>query len=284
MSQFRDYLELTKPRLTLLVLATAFLGFFMASSGPWLPTLLAHTLLASALIGGGINALNQYLERAIDAKMKRTANRPIPAGRINPGNALLFGVALTLAGLLYLFLSTNLLTGALGLLTVITYVFFYTPLKQKTRLNTLVGAIPGALPCLMGWTASQNTLSLKAWSLFLILFFWQLPHFSAIAWVYKEDYDKSGLKMLTLKDADGRSTGKKIILGSVFLFPVTLLPVWVNLAHQIYFLTAVVAGIFFISTALWIDRQNLAGAKKFVTLSIYYLLVLIIAMVADKAL
>lgn len=284
MNALGNYLELTKPRLTLLVLASAFLGFFMAGTGPLNVSLLFNTLAASALLGGGVNALNQYLERGIDARMTRTQNRPIPSGRIPPKRALLFGGLLTITGILHLYASTNLLAGHLGLLTAASYLLVYTPLKQITPWNTLAGAIPGALPCMLGWAARQNALSPEAWSLFLILFFWQLPHFFAIAWVYKEDYDKSGLKMLTLRDADGSRTGKKIILSAIFLFSVTLLPVVVGLSHRIYLAAAVLSGTFFIAASLRIHRQKLAGAKKFVSFSIYYLLALIIAMAADKML
>ena len=282
MSVFQDYLELTKPRLTLLVLATAFLGFYMASPRPFETTLVLHAIVGSALIGAGINTLNQYLEHFIDAKMRRTESRPIPSGRVRPDSALIFGSLLAVAGDTYLFFFTNRLTGFLGVLIIVSYLFFYTPLKQKTAFNTLVGAIPGALPCVMGWAAAQNALPKQAWPLFLILFFWQLPHFFAIAWVYREDYANSGFKMLTLSDADGRDTGKKIILGSLLLFPMTLLPVWAGLVGNVYLGTAILSGIFFILMSMRMYKQQLAGAKKFVSLSIYYLLILIIAMVADK--
>ncbi len=279
-----DYISLTKPRLTLLVLASTSLGFLMAGTGSLPTALLFHTLLGCALIGGGINALNQYLERFIDAKMKRTANRPIPSGRLEAQHGLIFGCILTIIGVVYLFALTNALAGFLGVLTVISYVFLYTPLKQKTSLNTFVGAVAGALPCIIGWVARENALPVGAWVIFLILFFWQLPHFFAIAWVYKEDYDGSGLKMLTRQDPDGRATGLKIILSSILLFPFTLLPVWAGIGQQLYSVAAILAGTFFIFAALLLYRRRMVHAKKFVSLSIYYLLILILAMVADKIL
>lgn len=284
MSLFNAYLELTKPRLTLLVLASAALGFFMAADGVPDAGLLFHILFACALIGGGVNALNQYLERGVDTKMKRTQNRPIPSGRIPAAQALVFGASLCLTGIIYTFAFINPLTGFLGLLTAASYLFVYTPLKLITPWNTLAGAVPGALPSIMGWAACQNSLSKEAWVIFLILFFWQLPHFFAIAWVYKEDYDKSGLQMLTRLDTDGRKTGKKIILGALFLFPITLLPAALGSSREIYLFAAVLSGIFFMAASLRIHRQKLAGAKRFVSFSIYYLLVLIIAMAVDKIL
>ncbi len=287
METYQPYLALTKPRLMLLALATALLGFFMASytyarPEPLKTALLLGTLLACALIGGGINALNQYLERGIDAKMKRTENRPLPAGRIRPKQALVFGVVLTAAGLACLLVFTNRLAFFLGLLTALSYLFLYTPLKARTPLNTLAGALPGALPCLIGWTAFRGSLSAEAWSIFLILFFWQLPHFFAIAWVYRDDYKKGGLRMLTRNDPDGQSTGKKIVLTSLALLPFTLYPVWLGLGGMLYLAAALISGVYFISEALRLSDGRMAEAKKFVSLSIYYLMVLIFSMMADK--
>ena len=287
MGTYQVYFSLTKPRLTLLALMTTLLSFFMASytgpaSQPFNTALLLETLLACALIGGGVSALNQYLERDIDAKMKRTENRPLPRGRILPGSVLFFGIALSAAGAACLLIFSNKLSFFLGLLTIASYLFFYTPLKPKTSLNTLAGAIPGALPCLIGWTSCRGELSPEAWSLFFILFFWQLPHFFAIAWVYREDYRKGGLRMLTHSDIDGQSTGKKIMLTSLILFPFTLYPVWLGLGGLLYLTAAAASGIYFNVQAANLHRGRMENAKSFVALSIYYLIALIFSMMADK--
>lgn len=280
------YLELTKPRIITLALVTVAAGFFMAGEHepdfPWL--LLAHALLGSTLIGGGVNALNQYLERSIDARMKRTAGRPIPSGRVSPFAALLFGGVLAAVGVVHLFFFTNHLTGLLGALTVVSYVFCYTPLKQKTELNTLVGAVPGALPCLMGWAARQNALPVEAWPLFWILFCWQLPHFFAIAWVYKEDYDASGLRMVTRTDDEGRSTGLKVLITSALLFAVSLAPFELGMAGHAYLTAAVVSGLITVGAAFRLYVRRMAGAKPFVSWSIGYLVAIILALIADKPL
>ena len=287
MTALGGYLELTKPRLTLMALATAFLGFFMAARTPAQPLfgpLLFHTLAASALLGGGVNALNQYLERHADSKMKRTESRPIPSGRIASQNALVFGAVLTITGIAYLYLAVNFLSGCLGALTAVSYVFWYTPLKTKTPLNTLVGALPGALPIILGWAAGQNALPAESWTLFLILFFWQLPHFFAIAWLHRQDYDSGGFRMLTLTDKDGRRTGQKIIITSVFLFLATLLPAAAGLTHRIYLLTIVPTGLLFIGCAVSFHRSKLTGARQFVFLTIANLSFIITAMIADRIL
>ncbi len=285
MTSLSPYLELTKPRLTLLVLATTLIGFYLASPPrDILPVaLLIHTLLGSAFLGGGMNALNQYLERSIDAKMQRTINRPIPSGRVKDHDAFLFGILLVLAGVLWLYFFVNVLTSMIGILTTIVYLVLYTPLKQRTALNTFVGAIPGALPCLIGWSARQNGVDWQAWALFLILFFWQLPHFFAIAWVYKEDYGKSGLVMLTQKDPDGRMTGQRTVVSALVLFPITLLPVWAGLAGNLYLILAIVSGLFFVGSAISMHLHRMKSAKSFISLSIFYLLWLLIAMLFDRA-
>jgi protoheme IX farnesyltransferase len=229
-----DYLELTKPRVTTLVVLTTWLGYSTPGApksfswGWWL------TMIGTWLVAAGASALNQYIERDLDAKMKRTLNRPLPAGRLEPGQALGFGVLLSIAGLFILQLGVNPLTAFLAVLSLASYLFLYTPMKTRTALCTLVGAIPGAIPPMMGWTAAHGSMAPQAWVLFGILFVWQLPHFLAIAWMYREDYARAGFPMLPVIDPDGGSTARMIILYSAVLIPVSLLPARMGLAGLSY--------------------------------------------------
>src|SRR5262245_24531827 len=209
--KFADYVSLTKPRVTLMVLITMLFGFYLGARGAVDWTLLFCALAGTAMVAGGTSALNQYLERELDAKMLRTRHRPLPAGRIQPIRALAFGVLISSAGLLLLAWRVNPVTALLAGFTLTTYVFLYTPLKQKSHLSTLVGAIPGALPPVGGWTAARGEIGIEAWVLFAILFLWQLPHFLAIAWMYREDYARGGFPMLPVIDPEGRSTGRQIV-------------------------------------------------------------------------
>ncbi|MBI3292595.1 MAG: protoheme IX farnesyltransferase [Elusimicrobia bacterium] len=245
------YLELTKPRLSLLVLATTLIGFDLASRRPVDVPLLLSTLLGTALAAGGASALNQVLERDVDAKMHRTASRPLPAGRLRPDQALAFGVALSVTGILFLTLAVNLLTGFLAAITLAIYLFLYTPLKQKTSLCTPVGAIAGAIPPLIGWAARRGELTFEAWGLFWIVFLWQLPHFLALAWMYREDYARAGFPMLPVVDPDGRSTSRQILLYSLALVPVSLLPTRVGLTGSIYFWGALILSVGFLAMGLY---------------------------------
>ena len=277
-----DYLILTKPRLTLLALATALSSFYIGLSNRLEPALLLNTLLGAALVGGGANALNQYFERNIDARMKRTEKRPLPSGKLTEKRALLFGSVLSFLGVLNLFFFVNPLTGIVGLITFTTYVFLYTPLKQKTPLNTFIGAVPGAMPCLIGWTAAAGHLNYKAWVLFLILFVWQLPHFLAIAWVYREDYKRGGLKMLAASDSDGRNTGRQLILYSTLLLALSFLPTLIGITGLLYLTAAIFSGLLFVAFASYIGTHRLVYAKEFVPISIFYLAVINIFMLLDK--
>ena len=279
---FFDYLDLTKPRLTLLALATALSSFYISMEKSWDLGLLLNMLLGAALVGGGANALNQYFERNIDARMRRTEKRPLPSGRLSEKKALLFGSVLSLMGLLNLFLFVKPLTGFIGLTMFATYVFLYTPLKQKTPLNTFVGAIPGAMPCLIGWTAAEGHLSYKAWVLFLILFVWQLPHFLAISWIYQEDYKKGGLKMLSASDHDGKNTGRWLIFYSTILLVVSFLPTLVGITGLLYLTAAIFSGFLFVAFASYIGTHQLVYVKQLVPISIFYLAVINIFMLLDK--
>src|SRR5262252_8015240 len=218
------YLELTKPRITTLIVLTSAAGFALASRAAINYLLLAHTLIGIGLLSSGIGTLNQYLERDLDGLMRRTADRPLPSGRLFPFEALWFGISLTLMAEAYLTVFVNPLTALLGLTVITGYLFAYTPLKTRTSLSTAVGAFPGAMPPLMGWTAARGEIDVAAWVLFAILFLWQFPHFLAIAWMYREDYGRAGIRMLPVVEPDGRVTGQQIIAYSLMLVPVSLLP------------------------------------------------------------
>ena len=283
-SRLADYYELTKPRMNFLVLVTAALGFYMAARGWGQWATFLHAMLGTFLTAGGAAALNQYLERDLDARMPRTANRPLPAGRVGPVEALAFGVALTAAGVLYLALLVNPLTAALGAITLGTYVFLYTPMKRWTTLCTIVGAVPGAIPPMMGWTAAAGELSPPAWALFGILFFWQLPHFLAIAILYRDDYAAGGFKMLPVVDEGLSFTGRQIVLWGLALIPVSLTPVMMGMAGATYFAAAVVLGLGFWAAGIRCaaTRGERADARRLFFVSIIYLPLLVAVMVGDK--
>ncbi len=250
-SRLADYIELTKPRITLMVVLTAAAGYYMASSAGLSLSGLFHVMLGTALIAAGASVLNQVRERDADARMTRTANRAIPAGRVSPQAGLLFGVVLGLAGAVYITATLNPVTGLLASATLASYVFLYTPLKRVTSYNTLVGAIPGALPPVGGWAAATGgSLGWEPWALFLILFLWQIPHFLALAWLLRKDYAQGGFRMLPVVDPSGRSTGVHIAITAAALIPVALLPTLLGMTGTVYFfgalaLTLVYAGLSF---------------------------------------
>ncbi|MCI0527656.1 MAG: heme o synthase [Nitrospira sp.] len=267
-----DFLELTKPRVVLMVLITTSIGFYLGSRGVLDGIRLFHTLLGTALAAGGTLALNQYLERDVDAQMRRTRLRPLPDGRLQPAEALVFGVTITLIGLLYLTLLVNLLTGLITTTITVSYLFLYTPLKQKTSLCSMVGAVPGALPPVAGWIAAYGTISLEAWILFAILFLWQIPHSLAIAWLYREDYALAGVKLLPVINPDGRSTGHQIINNCLALLTVSLLPTLIGLAGALYFFSALLLGIVFLvyGVDLAVSR-SIDAARRLLFASVVYL-------------
>ncbi len=276
------FLELAKPRLTMMALATAFTAFYLASSPDFDWGRLFGVLIGAALIGGGANALNQCIEKEIDARMKRTEKRPLPSGRLRTKQALLFGLILSALGVLNLFLFVNPLTAFLGAATLLLYVLVYTPMKRKTPLNTFVGAIPGALPCLIGWAGARGEITPAAWSLFLFLFVWQLPHFFAIAWFYRDDYKKGGLRMAGGEDEKGLLTRTLILVCTAALFAVSLLPFAAGLVGLAYLFTAIFLGSLLLGLASYIAFGGLAEARKFIPASIFYLFMLNITMVTDK--
>ena len=283
-SAWASFYELTKPRMNFLVVMTTFCGFYMGSRGAIDWTLLLHTILGTALTAAGASVLNQYLERDFDALMPRTRNRPLPAGHVVPVHALAFGTVLGVLGVAYLALAVNPLTSAVGFATLASYVWVYTPLKRRTTLNTVIGAVPGALPPVMGFTAVTGALSPEALSLFGILFFWQLPHFLAIAILYRRDYAAGGFLMLPVVDESLDLTSRQILLWGAALIPVSLLPTMLGMAGAFYFGAATLLGLAFftfgISCAVTKTRTD---ARKLFFASIIYLPVLLVVMALDKA-
>ena len=275
--------DLVKARLTLLVLLTTLVGFYMGYPGPLDLLLLLHTMLGTALVAAGASALNQLLEREHDAKMERTEDRPLPSGRLQPATVLLFGGISAGLGLLYLALAVNPLTSLLGAATLGSYLFIYTPLKRVTTLNTVVGAIPGALPPLMGWAAARGEISPGGWALFAILFFWQLPHFLAIAWIYREQYERAGFVMLPVVDPSGERTGRQAVSHTLGLLPFSLCPFVFHLAGPTYLAGALVLGAAYLWFAIQFSRQlTVTGARRLFFMSITYLPLLLGLMVLDK--
>jgi len=240
------YLELTKPDITLLVVITAAASFWLGARHPVDRLQLLHVLIGIAALSSGIGAMNHYLEREIDGRMHRTKRRPLPSGRLRPHHALIFGLGLSVFAELYLFVFLNPLTALLGALAFASYLFAYTPLKTRTTLCTTIGAIPGAMPALMGWTAARDELNVGAWILFAILFLWQFPHFFAIAWMYREDYARGGIRMLPVVDPDGRRTGRQIVLYTLALVGVSALPTFLGLSGSLYLMGALLLGGYFL--------------------------------------
>jgi len=275
--------ELVKARLTFLVLLTTLVGFYVGSVGSVNFVLMLCTVAGTGLLACGAAALNQLLERRHDAKMRRTEDRPLPSGRLQPEMALIFGGVCSIAGLVLLAATVNLLTALLGAVTLISYLFIYTPLKRVTWLNTAVGAVPGALPPLMGWTAARGELGGAGWGLFAILFFWQIPHFLAIAWLYRDQYAKAGFVMLPVIDTEGFRTGRQAVSHTLGLIMASLMPAFFGLAGVIYFAGALLLGIVFLGVAVLFARTlTIERARQLFFVSITYLPLLLGLMVLDK--
>jgi protoheme IX farnesyltransferase len=281
-----DYVELTKPRIAVLVLFTVAAGVLLASGGKLDVWLLVNAVGGTALVAAGASALNQWLERFSDARMQRTENRPLPSGRLQPVEALVFGLLLGVAGTAYLALSLPRPWAALlAAVTFVGYVFVYTPLKSRTTLNTLVGAVPGALPPVIGWVAVRGEITGEAVALFLILFLWQVPHFLAIAWIYREDYGRAGLKMLPVVDPSGLMTGWRMVAYCLVLVAASLLPVTLGAAHGVYLAGAVLLGLSFLASAVWFVRdRSLRSARRVLRASLLYLPGLLLLLLLDGAL
>jgi protoheme IX farnesyltransferase len=277
-----DFFELTKPRITALVVLTAWVGYFVAARGATEVAVLLHTLAGTALTCAGTSALNHVQERDRDARMRRTRDRPLPAGRLRPGEALVFAAAVSIAGLLELALFVNLLAALLAGATLATYVFVYTPLKRRTWLATTVGAVPGALPPVIGWAAARGSLDAGAAALFLIQFAWQLPHFYALAWVCRDDYQRAGFPMLSVIDPDGALTGRQVAGWTAILLAASLLPVFLGDAGRLYGAAALVLGGGLLVLALRLAwRQDLERARRVFRGSILYLPCLFGCLVLD---
>jgi heme o synthase len=282
-SRFMDYVSLTKPELTFLSVVTALTGYYLGAQGEMQASLLLHTLLGTALVGGGAGALNQYIEREYDSMMKRTENRPVPSGRIHPLEALVFGMILTIVGIAELSLFTNALTGFLASVTLVSYIFLYTPLKRITPLSTIVGAFPGALPPVMGWTAARNEVTPEALVLFSLLFVWQIPHFLSLAWMYRKDYARAGYRLLTVIEPEGDMAARQILAYTALLVPLTVLPWAMGMFGVLYLVLAVVLSLAFlgVSVLLLRERSNAAARHVFAG-SLIYLPVLMAVMVIDR--
>ena len=279
-----DFVELTKPRITLMVVLTAGIGALLGTAGELPPLLVLHALLGTAMVSAGASALNQVLERDTDARMRRTADRPIPAGRLSAGTGWAFSLVISTLGVVYLGLAVNWLCAALGLAALLSYVLLYTPLKRSSSLSTLVGAVPGAVPPMMGWAAVSGRLDPGAWALFGILFFWQLPHFFAIAWLLRDEYGEAGFPMVPVVDTDGGRTARQMIFYSLLLLPVSLLPTWLGLAGPVYLVGATALGL--VLLALTIDfgrRRTRPAARRVMRFSILYLPAVLAVLLLDRA-
>jgi protoheme IX farnesyltransferase len=281
---FRDYITLTKPRLNSLAILTTLAGFYMGSSKPLNGWQLFFTLLGTTGVAAGCGALNQWVEVDADRRMKRTQKRPLPSGRLSSPQAFWFGLGLSFLGTAVLVMEVNELTAFLGLCALVSYVVLYTPLKKITSLCTVVGAIPGAIPPMMGWAAAQNQIGLEGWTLFWMLFLWQMPHFLAIGWIYREDYARGGFPMLAVIDPQGGATGLMAVVYAFALLPVSLLPTYLRMAGQVYFWAALVLSLAFVFYSFLLARhKSLRHAKGLFWFSITYLPLLFIVMVLDKA-
>ena len=279
----KDYIALTKPRITWLILMSTGVGYFFGMKSGWHFWTLLHTIIGTGLIASGTAALNQWYERVADGKMRRTQARPLPAGRLDPGKALAFSIAISAAGFAELWFGANPLAATLGLITLLTYLFIYTPLKQRSPHSTTFGSIPGAMPPLIGFAAASGTLTWDAWVLFAILFLWQFPHFYAIAWMYKEDYARAGIRMLPVVEPDGKSTARRILLYSVALIPISMLPRFFAMTGSVYLYGAFALGLAFLYYGLRIrtDRTR-QQARRVLLASVVYLPALFSLMLFDR--
>lgn len=275
----RDFLELSKARIVVMVLLTTAAGYLMAAP-EIVPLALVNVLIGTALLASGTNALNQYVEREHDATMERTRFRPIPDGRMTPRTALVFSSAISVLGAAFLAFAVNPLTAALGVLTLGSYIFIYTPLKRVSTMCTVVGAVPGAIPPLMGWAAATGSLQWGGWLAFAVVFLWQMPHFFAISWMYRDDYERAGFAMLSVRDHDGRATARQAVLYTAALIATTLVPAMMGVAGGLYVAAALLAGSIFVAAALTFLRARTRGAafRLFMT-SNFYLLTMMLLLV-----
>jgi protoheme IX farnesyltransferase len=279
----KDYIALTKPRITWLILMSTGVGYFFGARGGWHFLTLLHTIVGTGLIASGTAALNQWYERVADSKMRRTQARPLPSGRLSANKALVFAILISVVGFFELFVRVNALTGWLGLFTLLSYLFIYTPLKQLSPHSTTIGAIPGAMPPLIGFAAASGTLTWDAWILFAILFLWQFPHFYAIAWMYREDYERAGIRMLPVVEPDGESTARRILLYSLILIPISMIPKFLAMTGNLYVAGALALGLFFLCAGFQVtfDRTR-QQARRVLLASVIYLPTLYGLMLFDR--
>lgn len=281
-SRLHDFLELTKPGITRMVALTTAAGFALVP-GPFDLVRFVHALIGTALVAGGAGALNQHFERRVDARMARTRERPLAAGRVRPASALAFGLALGVVGTAYLAAFTTVAAALLALASLASYWLVYTPLKPRTSISTIIGGIPGALPILIGWAAAGAPLGAAAWTLFGIMFLWQIPHFLALAFIYREDYRRGGLAMLSVDDPDGRSTSLQAVVYALALLPVSLMPPAYGIGGPGYFVCALLLGLGFLALALRMQgRRDLRSARQLFFGSLLYLPGVLSALVVDR--
>ncbi len=280
----RDYIELTKPTITWLILMSTGIGYVFGLNGrPWNWLLLFHALLGTGLLASGTATLNEWYEREADAKMRRTRGRPIPSGRILANRAMLFGVVLSVLGFLDLAVAVNLAAALWGLATLSSYLFVYTPLKQRTPHATTIGAIPGAMPPLIGFAAAAGTLNAQAWALFVILFLWQFPHFLAIAWMYREDYGRAGMKMLPVVKPDGKATARQMLLCALLLIPASAAPSVLGMTGSLYLFGSLALGLMFLYAGVRVALERTAlRARRVLLASVVYLPLLYGLMLLDR--
>lgn len=278
-----DYAELLKARLTLLVLLTTAVGFYLGAPAPVRYAAFFHVVFGTACAAAGAAALNQWWEREVDALMRRTKDRPVPGGRMRPIEALLIGGLLSLAGIVYLAVTCNALSAGIATLTIAIYIFAYTPLKRISTFNTLVGAVPGALPPLIGWAAARGRIDAGAWSLFVIMMLWQLPHFFAIAWMYREDYSKAGFQMISNDDAEAGRCASQSVFFAMLLLVVAGLPAFVGVVSEIFVPVQLILGACYVAMAMrFLRRRNAQAARSLFLTSIVYLPLLLVALVVTK--
>ncbi len=277
------YFELTKPRIAFMLVLTSAAGFYLGTSKGFDFVVFINAMIGITLLAFGVATLNQYLERRTDALMERTARRPLPTSKITPGEALVFGVAQCATAELYLWFLVNGLTAVLGLVVIVGYVLLYTPLKTRTTASTAIGAIPGAMPPLMGWTAAANAIDLNAWTLFTLLFLWQFPHFLAIAWMYKDQYAKAGILMLPVVERDGRVTARQIVVFTMMLVPLSLTPFFLGLTGIIYLIGAALLGGWFLWASVSMAKaKTVEKARKLLMVSVIYLPLIFALMVLNR--
>jgi protoheme IX farnesyltransferase len=281
--QWADFVTLTKPRVNLLVLVTTVIGFHLGNRSGTDFALLFHTVVGTFLVASGAAAFNQILERDVDSRMRRTMLRPLPDGRLGTREATIFAAAISVAGVLQLWLGANGLAALIAVATIASYALIYTPLKRVTSFATVIGAVPGALPPVIGWAAARGDLALEAWVLFAIVFFWQMPHVLAVSWLYREDYARGGIRVLPVEEPEGRSTSMQVVNYAAALIPVSLLPTVVGLAGRAYFVGAIVLGVFSLALAVRFAQQRTPErARQLFYASLVYLPVLWVLMLANR--